>query len=70
MFAKQTFSLSCHAARQSGTLNYFRGGENGEGFAEIWAALRHKPPERKNAFERFFSFVLANILCCKDFPRG
>jgi hypothetical protein len=36
------FTLSGHAAPQSGTLKRFRLGENGEGTAELWAVPRHK----------------------------
>jgi len=51
-------SLSDHAARQSGNLKRFRGGENGEGSAELWAAARHKALERKKRYRAFFSLFL------------
>lgn len=39
------FTLSDHAARKSGTLHRFRGGENGERSQGVCAASRQKHPE-------------------------
>jgi len=64
-------SLSDHAARQSGNLKRFRGGENGEGSAELWAAARHKAPRAKNLVSTgFFTLSYMSKRSCAETPEA